>query len=105
MAYGNGTSVGSLNGPSLAGMNTPQRQTVISEQMNILEGRIDLLAQLTSELDGRISGILMPEPPSPANQTSAPHPGVPLGAHLAQLNDRLGMVSERLRNIISRVEL
>ena len=82
------------------------RQSVISEQMVLLEQRAETLSQHVAELEGRLSGVLMPEPPT-TNKDSpgTPHSGVPLGASIAQMNDRISFATMRLRNIIDRVEL
>ena len=108
MAYGNGGTGQAIGGGSSAASAGPAqtRPPVIVEQMNVLDSRADSIHSLVAELEARISGVLMPEPPAtPGNKLEVPHPGVALGASLAQMNDRLAAVAQRLRGIIDRVEL
>lgn len=104
MGYGNGGASGSMTASSLN--PAPQRQSVIAEQMNTLEQRTEVLNSTVAELEARISAVLMPEPPA-SNEKSpgAPIQAVALGASLGSMNDRIALVTRRLRSIIDRVEL
>lgn len=111
MGYGNGgTGSGTITSYSGAAIGvavaTAPRQPIIAEQMVALDGRTETLSSMVAELEARIASVLMTEGPSTSEKPlQAPHPNVQLGASLAQMNDRLLLITHRLRNVIERVEL
>ena len=106
MAYGNSGTAIAGNARDYVGAPAPPRQSVISEQMVTLEQRAEALGHVVGELEARIGPVLMPEPPGSTNKDASALPSsVPLGASLAQMNDRLHLIASKLRNIIERVEL
>ena len=101
MSYGNGPT-------GSATLATPApKMPVIAEQMNVLESRTETLNQLIAELESRLSPILMSEPPSAKTgpQTQPVASGVPLGASIGQMNERLSLVALRLNGIMERIEV
>lgn len=103
MAYGNG------GGTPMAytATQTPQRVSMISEQMLGLEKSVEEVHQLISELSARLDPVLTAEPPTATGGGVgvAPQPGAQLAASIGAERDRVLCAARRLRGLIERIEL
>lgn len=101
-SYGEATKAltGVLGGP------VPTREPVIMRETARLDGTIESLHMAITELESRLSAVLMPEGPGLDNKNAAsPHPGVPLGQVIASAADRVHGACARLQTLIARVEV
>jgi len=106
MAYGNGGTGTTTGYGAISGSSVAVRPSAIADQMGVLSDRTESLSQHVAELEARLVGILQPDAPMTTDkQGPQPSHPVPMAATLGQINDRLGMIAQRLRNIIDRVEL
>ncbi len=83
----------------------PVQPSAVSSQMNTLESRTEVLHSMISELENRLSGILMPDGPSNSAKQDMPmHSPVVLAQTLGMVNDRLDGAAARLTSILNRIE-
>jgi hypothetical protein len=106
MGYGNGGAFGEATqaGYAPAVSNSP-REPMIARETLRLEKLVDALHQGISELDARLSPVLMPESPQGIGKDNAPMPSVPMAQALASMADRVAQACQRLQSLNSRVEL
>jgi hypothetical protein len=113
--YGNGQDArayGVANGGGAVGMAaTPMnvqtaRMPMVSQQVEALGKSTEVIHQLISQLEDRLSAVLMPTPPE-GNQAreGRPHPGVALAAGLMEINARVESAVIRLNSLMQRVEV
>lgn len=110
MAYGNGGTLGTSNSPGYADMQAKQieRMPLVAMELERQAKAIEHLHSLISDLDGRLSAILRPTPPTVQAAPNAPAPQahpVPMANGLFDQNVRLDAACARLQSLFDRIEL
>lgn len=91
----------------MVGASTSQRIAHIPDELQRVEKQIEVVAQLVSQLEERMSPAMRPEPASgESNKIAAdrPYTAVPLAQNLAQAYGRLNSISARLNSVLERIE-
>lgn len=97
MAYGNGGSYGTAT-ISAPGMGVAQNRETLTSRLDLLT---DALHGSVSDLEHRLSPVLVPAPPE-ANTASTPKPPC---APMGDLVDRVQYALARIQSIAGRIDL
>lgn len=92
--------------PGLAGQSVPQRPPMISMEVERLMKGSEILHNIVTNLENRLSAIVRPEGQSPVGQSEKQTgSNVAMVDALASLNARLEHACARLNSLTDRVEL
>ncbi len=88
------------------GAEQPMRETQVTNQINIQKKSIAELSDVIDQLSTRLERALSPGHPSNKDETKEKsEPLAPLADELRVNSDTLNMLSNRLRYLISRIEI
>jgi hypothetical protein len=109
MAYGNGGSYGEVTAAQCntnAAVPVAPRPTMVSEQVSRLDKLVDALHGQLSELEARLSPVLMPEGPGTVGNKDQPGPmPVALASRIGAHGDAVTGACQRIQSLLGRLEL
>ncbi len=89
----------------MASPPTGERESEIARELNHLRDSISQLESAVEHLEGRVEVVCAPPVPEPANGECAKGPMSAFGRVIAEDAQRVGMVTNRIARILSRVQL
>ena len=89
-----------------SGGDGPKRQRQVAEELDLLDKDIESLSAVVANIEGQLSSVLTePMPPEDKNIKVALPAKVPLAENIQEARHRVRSQSNRLNNMLDRLEL